>query len=77
MSVSGKRAREHISVTVGLSVQDLIAALRQMDSEEREDFVEDLLAGTSPEYLDSIAEARQDWSEGRVKSHEELFRTTS
>ncbi len=73
--MSGTGRRERIEVTIGLSIQDLIAALKQMDTEEREEFIEDLLAATSPEYLRSVAEARQDWNEGRVRSHEELFGT--
>ena len=74
--MSGKETWDHIEVTVGLAVQDLIAALKNMNTEEREDFIENLLAATSPEYLRSIEEARQDWREGRVKPHEQLFKST-
>lgn len=44
-----------------------------MDKEEREDFIENLLAATDPEYIDSIKEARSDYRAGRVKTHEEIF----
>lgn len=37
------------------------------------DFFEDLLAASSPEYLESIKEARADYEAGRVRSHEEVF----
>jgi hypothetical protein len=73
--MSGKKTQDRIEVTVGLALQDLVAALKKMDTEEREDFIESLLAATSPEYLRSIEEARRDWREGRVKSHEQLFKS--
>lgn len=41
--------------------------------EERDFFLENLLADLSPEYLASIKEARQDYREGRTVSHEEAF----
>jgi PHD/YefM family antitoxin component YafN of YafNO toxin-antitoxin module len=44
-----------------------------MKRQEREAFLEDLLAATSPEYLESIREARRDYKSGRVKSHAEVF----
>ena len=37
------------------------------------DLIEDVLALSSPEYLESIEEARNDYREGRVKHLEELF----
>ena len=51
----------------------LIAALNKMSKKERDSFLEDLLAATSPEYLASIKEARADHKAGRVKSHQEVF----
>ena len=48
-------------------------AVRNMKKKERESFLEDLLAATSPEYLRTIKEARDDYKNGRVKSHEEVF----
>ena len=38
-----------------------------------EDLVEDVSALSSPEYLESIEEARNDYRDGRVKHLEELF----
>ena len=37
------------------------------------DFIEDVSALSSPKYLESIEEARNDYREGRVKHLEELF----
>ena len=51
----------------------IIEAVRKMTKKERDVFLEDLLASTSPEYLKSIKEARADYKAGRVKSHEEVF----
>ncbi|MBU2623351.1 MAG: hypothetical protein KKD92_13625 [Proteobacteria bacterium] len=51
----------------------LITALNKMPKKERDSFLEDLLAATSPEYLASIKEARADYKTGRVRSHQEVF----
>ena len=51
----------------------LITALNKMPKKERDSFLEDLLAATSPEYLASIKEARADYKAGRVRSHQEVF----
>jgi hypothetical protein len=40
---------------------------------ERDSFLEDLLASTSPEYLKSIKEAGADYKAGRVRTHQEVF----
>ena len=61
-------------VNVGVSLEELVKALQEMDDEEREWFLENLLAATSPEYLKSIEKARKDYREGRTVSAEELFR---
>lgn len=58
---------------VELQVSGLVAALRRMKKREREAFIEDLLAATSPSYLAGIREARADYKAGRVKSHAEVF----
>ena len=57
-----------------VSLRDLVTALRDMPDEDREWFVENLLAATSPEYLRSIEEARQDYREARTVGGEELFK---
>ena len=55
-----------IEVKVGLSLGEIIAALKSLDEEDRELFIENLLAALNPEYLKSIEEARKDYREGRV-----------
>jgi len=62
-----------VEVKIGFSVRDLAIALRELSDEDREFFIENLLAATSPEYLESIDEARRDYKEGRTVSYEELF----
>lgn len=37
------------------------------------DFFEDLLALSSPKYLKSIREAREDYKKGRLFSHQKVF----
>ena len=51
----------------------IIDAVKKMSKKERESFLEDLLASTSPEYLKSIREARDDYKKGRVRTHQEVF----
>ena len=40
---------------------------------DREAFIEDLLAITSHDYLQSIREAREEYKAGKTKSHNEIF----
>jgi len=61
-------------LTVGVSFDGLVSAIRKLKERERESFLEDLLAATSPEYLEGISEARRDYKEGRIYSHDEVFR---
>jgi len=42
----------------------------RLGERKRESFLENLLAATSPEYLKSIEEARRDYKEGRVYTHD-------
>ena len=63
------------AIKVEVSPQELIDAVKKMKKRERDAFLENLLASTSPEYLRSIKEARSDYEEGRVKTHEEVFRS--
>ena len=44
-----------------------------MTDREKDDFLEELLVATSPEYLESIKDARADYKAGRVKPHDEVF----
>ena len=61
------------AITVSISPEQIIAAVKQMKKEQREAFIEDLLAAVSPAYIDSVREAREDYAAGRVYSHEEVF----
>jgi len=63
-----------IEVKVGLPLDRLITAVRELGDEEREFLIENLLAATSPEYSESIKEARRDYREGRIVSHTEMFK---
>lgn len=64
-----------MAVTVRMEVkpEEIIKAVKRMKKEDRKVFLEDLLASTSPEYLESIREARADYRAGRVKTHREVF----
>jgi len=53
--------------------EEIIRAVKKMKRKEREEFLEDLIASTSPEYLGSIKEARADYKARRVKRHEDVF----
>jgi len=59
-------------IKVGLSVKDLVAALNKLSAEDRELFIENLLAATSPDYLNSIREAREDYRAGHFLTDDEL-----
>ena len=61
------------SIKMEIKPEVIIAALKKMPKKERDSFLEDLLASTSPEYLRSIKEARDDYKVGRVKTHQEVF----
>ena len=61
------------ALKIDLEPVEIIRAVKKMKKRERESFLEDLLAATSPEYLDSIRKARADYKAGRVKTHEEVF----
>jgi len=62
-----------IPIQIELKPKDIIEAVKKMKKKERDAFLEDLLAATSPEYLESIRHARADYRAGRVKSHAEVF----
>ena len=61
------------AVKVTISQEEIIKAVKEMKKKEREAFLEDLLAATSPEYSEGIREARADYKAGRVKTHKEVF----
>ncbi|MDI7269723.1 MAG: hypothetical protein QME96_17175 [Myxococcota bacterium] len=62
------------NLAVDVTPAQVIAAVKRMSVAERRAFIEDLLAATSPEYLASIREARDDRRAGRVKPLREVFR---
>jgi hypothetical protein len=61
------------SVKIAITQEEIIKAIKDMKKRERDAFLEDLLAATSPEYLEGVREARADYRAGRVKSHKEVF----
>jgi hypothetical protein len=61
------------AIKINLSRREIISAVKAMKKGERESFLEELLAETSPEYLESIKEARADYKAGRIKRHDEVF----
>ena len=61
------------AIKVNVSRQEIIDAVRSMNKRDRDDFLEELFATTSPEYLESIKDARADYKAGRVKMHDEVF----
>jgi hypothetical protein len=61
------------SVKVEIAPEEIVKAVKAMQKKERDALLEDILASTSPEYIDSIREARADYRAGRVKGHKEVF----
>ena len=64
-----------LSTSVIMQVQPeiIIQAVKQMKKKQRDAFLEDLLASTSPDYLVSIREARAQYKKGKVKTLKEVF----
>ena len=61
------------TLKISITTKEMIDAVKGMKKKEREAFLEELLASTSPKYLQSIKEARGDYKAGRLKSHSEVF----
>lgn len=61
------------TVKADLNRAELIKAIKAMKKKERDAFLEDLLAATSPVYLESIREARADYKTGKIKTYKEVF----
>lgn len=61
------------AVKIKITSKDLIEAVKRMKKSERDALLEDLLASTSPEYIQSIKEARADYKAKRIKTHAEVF----
>lgn len=77
-SVKAATLREHLSdvlneVSQSKSYLIITKRGRPVSALVNLDFFEDLLAATSPEYLDSIKEARADYKAGRLFTHEDVF----
>ena len=62
-----------LELKVPISADEIIEAVKKIKKSDREAFVEDLLAITSPEYIQSIKETRADYKAGKTKSHKEIF----
>ena len=56
-----------------LTVVEFQSLISDTMSATFKDLIEDVSALSSPEYLKSIEEARNDYRDGRVKHFEELF----
>ena len=61
-------------ISIDISKSQIIAAVKKMEKEQREELIEDLIAEASPEYLESIREAREDYKQGRIFDHDEVFK---
>jgi hypothetical protein len=62
------------AVKIQVKPEEIIEAIKGMEKRNREAFLEDLIAATSPEYLSSIREARADYKAKIFKAHEKVFR---
>jgi predicted transposase YdaD len=62
------------ALKIGFPLKEVISAINDLKPDEKEFFIENLLAATSPEYLQSIKEAREDYRKQRVISHKELYK---
>ncbi|MCL5031197.1 MAG: hypothetical protein M1480_19510 [Bacteroidetes bacterium] len=67
--------QSEISIGINISREQIIDAIKKMKKEDRTSLIEDILAASSPEYLKSIREAREDYKKGRVFSHAEVFKS--
>jgi len=56
-----------------LTVNEFQLLIDQSMHKAFEEISEDILALSSPEYLESIKEARQDFKEGKTKTFDEVF----
>lgn len=62
-----------LALKMEVSPETIIRAVKGMKKSARRAFLEDLIAATSPDYLQSIRDARRDFKAGRVKSHADVF----
>jgi hypothetical protein len=61
------------AIAVAIEPQQIIRAVKAMRTRNRAEFLEDLLAATSPDYLASIRQARSEYRQKRTKTHVEVF----
>lgn len=61
------------NILIQISPEQIINAVKILDKEQQENLIEDLLAIISPQYLNSIKEARTDYKQGKTHSHEDVF----
>jgi len=61
------------AIRMEVKPNEIIEAVKRMNKRERDAFLEDLITSVSPEYLESIKEARADYKDGRVNTHAEVF----
>ena len=62
-----------LALKMEVSPETIIRAVKGMKKSARRAFLEDLIAATSPDYLQSIRDARRDYKAGQVKSHADVF----
>jgi hypothetical protein len=62
-----------LALKMEVSPETIIRAVKSMKKSARRIFLEDLIAATSPDYLQSIRDARRDFRARRVKSHVDVF----
>lgn len=55
-----------------MSIEELRKLIQSTVRETIEDMIEDVIALNSPEYIQSIKEARTDYKSGKIKSLEEI-----
>lgn len=56
-----------------LTIEEFQILISNAIKEVMDDLIEDLIALSDEEYLQSVKSAREDYEEGRVKSFEEIF----
>lgn len=56
-----------------LTIDELKNLISKTVRETIEDYLEDLKALSSNEYIASIAEAREDYKKGNIKNYDEIF----
>ncbi|OGQ53116.1 MAG: hypothetical protein A3J24_04115 [Deltaproteobacteria bacterium RIFCSPLOWO2_02_FULL_53_8] len=61
------------TLRINIAPEEIIKAIKSLGKKERTALLEDILAGTSPDYLKGIKEARTDYKAGKIKTHKEVF----